>query len=202
MIGDLSVEQLQPNHLLSVSRDSSKTTRSGRNHRSFPSVSDDPRKQQKKYVAAAPKSRYYAAFLGGAAVGLAMLRGWEEGYEVPSFGMFIDHRYHGRGIGRRLIELAIYEAARLGCAMVRLTVYESNSRGHGLYASLGFQEHSREPAERCGARDNRIVMVRAPDALAPAAANHFRRCVLLVHRGQGAVGRQIHTDRTQRICYR
>ena len=39
-------------------------------------------------IAAAPRrDRYYGAFDDGRLVALSMLRGWDEGYDVPSFGI-------------------------------------------------------------------------------------------------------------------
>jgi ribosomal protein S18 acetylase RimI-like enzyme len=106
------------------------------------------------------KDLYYVAFVDDVMVGLAMLRGWDEGYEVPSFGAFIDYRYQGRGLGRLLTDYAISEARQAGCANVRLSVYESNVRGRRLYSSLGFHEQSRDPVDLHGHPDKRIVMVR------------------------------------------
>jgi GNAT superfamily N-acetyltransferase len=154
----LSIEELQPHHLASISRlleDNNRTEITSYFH-PFPMTGETAG----RLCLGSSKDRYYAAFERGSAVGLAMLRGGDEGYEIPSFGMFVDHRHQGQGIGRLLIEVAIREAERLGCAMVRLTVYESNLRGRCLYASLGFAEQSREPVEHGGARDNRIVMVK------------------------------------------
>ncbi len=108
----------------------------------------------------AGRDRYYLAEQDGRIVGFCMLRGWDEGYDVPSFGVFVDHEWHGRGIGRRLAEFAICECVRLGCAKLRLTVYESNVRALGLYASLGFQESRRDPVERCGRPDAKLTMIR------------------------------------------
>jgi ribosomal protein S18 acetylase RimI-like enzyme len=158
MMSGLSIERLRPDHCASISRlleDNDREEITCHFH-PFPMT----RETAERLCIPCSKDRYYAAFQGCSAVGLAMLRGWEEGYDIPSFGMFTDYRHHGRGIGRQLIEFTIREAERLGCTMVRLTIYESNLRGRRLYVSLGFQEQSREPVERCGARDNRIVMVR------------------------------------------
>jgi len=118
------------------------------------------RETAERLCLASSKDHYYVAFLDGMMVGLVMLRGWDEGYEVPSFGVFIDYRYHGRGLGRLLTDYAIVEAKRVGCAQVRLTVYESNVRGWRLYNSLGFQEQSRDPVDRHGHPDKRIVMIK------------------------------------------
>jgi len=111
-------------------------------------------KQDRYYVAAA------SAKSKSAIVGLCMLRGWDEGYAVPSFGVFVDWRQHGRGLGRRLTEFALAEAAALGCPRVRLTVFASNAPAVHLYRSLGFEDTGREAVERAGERDVKIVMTK------------------------------------------
>ena len=42
------------------------------------------------------KDRYFAAELDGELLGITMLRGWEEGYETPSFGILVDREHHGQ----------------------------------------------------------------------------------------------------------
>ena len=84
------------------------------------------------------RDRYFAFVKDDAVLGLAMLRGWDEGYPVPSFGIFVDHREHGQGIGRLLTEHALTLARELGCTRVRLTVHGSNLRAIQLYERAGF----------------------------------------------------------------
>jgi glycosyltransferase involved in cell wall biosynthesis/ribosomal protein S18 acetylase RimI-like enzyme len=104
---------------------------------------------------------YYGAFLGGRLVGMSMLRGWDEGFEVPSFGVVVDPEFAGKGIGGRLIDFAIAEAARLGSPSVRLSVYASNPLARAMYERRGFEELERRAIERDGSRDERIVMMKA-----------------------------------------
>lgn len=104
------------------------------------------------------RDRYYGAFTGGRMVGLSMLRGWDEGYSVPSFGVMVDHRFHGRGAGSRMLDYAIAEAARLGSERIRLSVFASNERAVRLYLSRGFVEDGRERVLLAGEPDERIVM--------------------------------------------
>jgi ribosomal protein S18 acetylase RimI-like enzyme len=157
-VSRLLIELLRPEHCSSIARllEDNDREEITRHFHPFPMT----RETAERLCRVQSKDRYYVAFLDGVMVGLAMLRGWDEGYEVPSFGVFIDYRYHGRGFGRLLTDHAIVEAKRAGCAKVRLTVYESNVEGRRLYTSLGFQEQSRDPVERHGHPDNRIVMVR------------------------------------------
>jgi perosamine synthetase len=106
------------------------------------------------------RDRFYVARDGDRRlVALAMLRGWNEGYEVPSFGILVDRDRRGRGIGRLMTEHACAQAAALGCARIRLSVYSDNRPALALYRSFGFVEAGRE---RRGERD-RVVMERSLD---------------------------------------
>jgi ribosomal protein S18 acetylase RimI-like enzyme len=104
--------------------------------------------------------RYYVALFTGQIVALCMLRGWDEGYLTPSFGILVDHRFHNRGIGTRVTEFAISEAEALGCHQVRLSVYASNEVALRLYASLGFEELERRSVLLMGQPDEKIIMVK------------------------------------------
>ena len=105
--------------------------------------------------------RYIVALLKGRIVGLSMLRGWNEGFEVPSFGILIDRSNTQHGIGRRLMEFTLTEARKKGCRSVRLSVHASNKRAVSLYSSLGFVELTREPVRVSGEPDVKIVMTKA-----------------------------------------
>lgn len=93
------------------------------------------------------EDRYYGAFAGPAEiVALSMLRGWDEGFVVPSFGIAVDARWHGRGVGTRMTAWTVEQARALGAPSVRLTVYDDNPGAQRIYARLGFAEHERRPA--------------------------------------------------------
>jgi glycosyltransferase involved in cell wall biosynthesis/ribosomal protein S18 acetylase RimI-like enzyme len=102
----------------------------------------------------AREDRYYGAFVDGELVALSMLRGWDEGYEVPSFGIAVDHRRHGDGIGGRLTRWTVSQARATGAPAVRLSVYTDNPSAVRLYEAIGFAELERSAA---GARE-RVVM--------------------------------------------
>jgi ribosomal-protein-alanine N-acetyltransferase len=87
-----------------------------------------------------------------------MLRGWDEGYIVPSLGMLVDHRFHNCGIGGWLLDRTIEEAAKLGCSRIRLSVYENNKPALRLYLSRGFVEISREKVSIMGRECIKIMM--------------------------------------------
>lgn len=104
--------------------------------------------------------RYYIAIWNEHIVGLCMLRGWDEGFEIPSFGVFVDYRCQGLGMGRQMTEFAIAEARKMGCHTIRLSVYASNTRATRLYESLGFREISREPVLVAEEPDEKIIMIK------------------------------------------
>jgi perosamine synthetase len=101
------------------------------------------------------RDRYFGVRLGDRLVGFSMLRGWNEGFEIPSFGVFVDAAHHARGIGRALTAHTVEQARLLGCRSVRLSVYAGNVAALRLYAALGFRERSRDPLP--GGRE-RVVM--------------------------------------------
>ena len=82
--------------------------------------------------------RYFAAFDGTMVVGYAMLRGWDEGYDMPSFGVCVRPDARGRGIGRRLLADALGRARAAGACRVMLKVFGENSVARNLYESMGF----------------------------------------------------------------
>jgi ribosomal protein S18 acetylase RimI-like enzyme len=67
-----------------------------------------------------------------------MLRGWDEGYEVPSLGIAVLASARGTGLGRTFMQF-LHSAARLqGAPRVRLKVYPENAAAWRLYESLGY----------------------------------------------------------------
>jgi ribosomal protein S18 acetylase RimI-like enzyme len=105
------------------------------------------------------RDRYYLMTAkSGGVVGLCMLRGWDEGYNTPSFGLLVDYRHYGQGLGRSMTEYAIAQAKSIGCARLRLSVNASNARARSLYESLGFMEISNETVVSGGGPDRIIVM--------------------------------------------
>jgi len=71
-------------------------------------------------------------------VGYGMLRGMDEGYEIPSLGIMVDRNYRGKGIGR-FIMLVLHDIAKSkGYTKIRLTLHKENTVAKNLYSSLGY----------------------------------------------------------------
>lgn len=75
------------------------------------------------------------------------LRGWDDGYDVPSLGIAVATDAQGQGHGRAMM-LALHEAAReRGAQSIRLRVHPDNTRARQLYESLGYVEAGEERGE-------------------------------------------------------
>ena len=66
-----------------------------------------------------------------------MLRGWDEGYEVPSLGIAVAEK--GRGAGRRMMNELHKTAVEMGAKRIRLTVMKENKVAVSLYKSMGYE---------------------------------------------------------------
>ena len=80
-----------------------------------------------------------AAAADGTLVAYGMLRGWDEGFAVPSLGIYLVPRMRGTGVVERLMRDLHGVAARSGATQVRLTVDAWNERAIRLYRRLGYR---------------------------------------------------------------
>lgn len=108
----------------------------------------------------APGSRdlFFGAYQSGKLVAFSMLRGWDEGYAVPSFGIVTGQVVRNQGIGRRLTAWTIRWADAIGCSKVRLSVFENNPGAIYVYQQSGFEITERQ-IDQSG--HQRIIMHRA-----------------------------------------
>ena len=87
---------------------------------------------------AAPEDVFLLGRDKGRVVAFGMLRGWAQGYEVPSLG--IATYPQGRGYGRGMMAALESVARERGATRIRLRVHADNVRARALYDGLGYQE--------------------------------------------------------------
>lgn len=93
---------------------------------------------------APPDGAFAMAELAGALVGVAALRPLDRARGIAEMKrLYVSPSVRGRGLGRRLVEAILDDAARLGYARVRLDTLPSMLDAQALYTALGFVEIAR-----------------------------------------------------------
>lgn len=93
----------------------------------------------------------YVALDGGGALAYAMLRGWDEGYSIPSLGIALHPAVRGTGLAKTLMSFLHHAAKRKGATSVRLKVYPENVGAVALYRGLGYEFAEQEDGQLVGA---------------------------------------------------
>lgn len=97
---------------------------------------------------------YYVFFMDEDNIlGYGMLRGWQEGYEIPSLGIIIDIDHRGMGISKVLMDHLESMAQINGAKKIRLTVYKENQKAISLYNKLGYIFSEKNEEELIGIKN-------------------------------------------------
>jgi [ribosomal protein S18]-alanine N-acetyltransferase len=72
-------------------------------------------------------------------LGYGMLRGWDEGYDIPSLGIIIDEIHRGKGLSIELMNFLYRIAKSKKSKFIRLTVEKDNYSAISLYQKLGYE---------------------------------------------------------------
>lgn len=83
------------------------------------------------------KDVYSGIFWRGELVGIFMLRGWDSGYEVPSFGVFVAEEYRGGAFMKISLDIAKLICRLSGARQLRATIHPDNISPRGA-TRLGF----------------------------------------------------------------
>ena len=86
--------------------------------------------------------RYEAEFSG-----YGMLRGWDEGFLVPSLGIYVAPELRGTGAARLLMQHLHLIAKLAGAQQVRLKAYRENTAAYRLYRAMGYEFAEQKEAE-------------------------------------------------------
>lgn len=71
-------------------------------------------------------------------MGYGMLRGWQEGYEIPSLGIMMDKTFRGTGLSSAVMAELHTTAKERGAKSVRLSVFKDNAAAVKFYTRLGY----------------------------------------------------------------
>ncbi|MBA2734059.1 MAG: GNAT family N-acetyltransferase [Acidobacteria bacterium] len=72
--------------------------------------------------------------------GFFMLRGWDEGYEAPSYGVMIDERYSGYGLTRLSLKMVKSICKLRQSPRIMLKVHPENTAARSLFEEARFSQ--------------------------------------------------------------
>ena len=101
----------------------------------------------KKLCNLSGKDLHYVLTDNKVILGHGMLRGWDEGYNVPSLGIVIHPDVVKKGLGNMFIRFLHSSAWLKDCSSIRLSVYKENIAALNIYEKLGYvfvQKNKRE----------------------------------------------------------
>lgn len=81
---------------------------------------------------------YMGLFWARRLAGLFMLRGWDEGYDLPAFGILIDEKLRGSGLEMLSLETAKILCKLRGAPGMITKVHPSNMSAEGVLRKTGF----------------------------------------------------------------
>jgi len=100
---------------------------------------------------------YYLLSESDRILAYGMLRGWDEGYAIPSLGIAVHPQARGSGLGSFMMTFLHTAAKRRNCSSVRLRVAVDNTKAAALYESLGYRFSEARDGYRIGHLDLRIA---------------------------------------------
>lgn len=95
--------------------------------------------------AKAKNDGYWGIFDGTALAGYFMLRGFDDGWDIPAYGVFVPEAYAGRGLSRLALQYALCWCRLKGVKTVMLKCHPENERALKVYESCGFRAAGPDP---------------------------------------------------------
>ena len=92
----------------------------------------------KKIINDAVNDKYFGIFINDELAGFYMLRGFDEGYEVPSYGVWISDKDSGLGLSKLTLQHAITFCKLNGIKKIMLKVHPDNTIAKNIYENFGF----------------------------------------------------------------
>jgi len=81
---------------------------------------------------------FFGIFIKNKIVGFYMLRGWDAGYEIPSYGVWIAKEYSSKGLSKLTLNHAISVCKINSIKRLILKVHPENLIAKKIYEDFGF----------------------------------------------------------------
>lgn len=90
-------------------------------------------------LASVNQDRYFAVCIGEELAGFYMLRGFDQGYKVPSYGVWIAPGHSGKGLAELTLKHAVAFCRVNGIDKLMLKVHPENVVAKKIYERNGFK---------------------------------------------------------------
>jgi len=94
----------------------------------------------KKIIGDAVKDKYFGIFISDELTGFYMLRGFDEGFEIPSYGVWISDKFSSLGLSKLTLQHAISFCKVNGIKKFMLKVHPKNIIAKSIYETFGFKQ--------------------------------------------------------------
>jgi RimJ/RimL family protein N-acetyltransferase len=94
----------------------------------------------KKIINNAVNDKYFGIFINDELIGFYMLRGFDEGFEVPSYGVWISDKFSGLGLSKLTLQHAITFCKINNIKKIMLKVHPENIIAKSIYEAFGFKQ--------------------------------------------------------------
>lgn len=88
----------------------------------------------------AKQDKYFGIFVNDKLAGFYMLRGFDAGYDVPSYGVWISSKFSNIGLSKLTLYHAFAFCKLNGIKTLMLKVHPENKVAKEMYESLGFKK--------------------------------------------------------------
>lgn len=89
-------------------------------------------------ISKAVKDMFYGVYADSKLVGFYMLRGWDAGFEIPSYGVWIAENYSSKGLSKLTLHHAISVCRMNSIKKLMLKVHPDNLAAKKIYEDFGF----------------------------------------------------------------
>jgi RimJ/RimL family protein N-acetyltransferase len=86
----------------------------------------------------AKKDKYFGIFCSEELAGFYMLRGFDDGFEIPAYGVWISSKFSNKGLSKLTLYHAFSFCKINNIKTLMLKVHPDNKIAKSLYESLGF----------------------------------------------------------------
>jgi len=135
-IKSVEIKELTPGHALIFSKSLSEESEDYLKY--FIPFAEYSEAYIKKILSEKKFDKYFGLFAGDEIVGFYMLRGFDAGFEIPSYGVWISSSYTNKGLSKLTLYHALSVCRLNNIKTLMLKVHPENEIAKNLYEKFGF----------------------------------------------------------------